>query len=138
MKKWVIFAFICMMLNGIVLIFQKYITILKMDAYISMYLGISYFIGFAACLATVVIKRYPVRIPTVIYGLAGGLLSYLGSYIYILLMGVFPSSLIIPLFSCGSIFMVTIGSAAIFKEKIEKRMVIALAVGILAVAALSI
>lgn len=53
-------------------------------------------------------------------------------------MGVFPSSLIVPLFSCGSIIMVTIGSAAIFKEKITKRMVVALAVGILAVAALSV
>jgi drug/metabolite transporter (DMT)-like permease len=138
MKKWVISAFVSMMLSGIVVIFQKYVTILKMDAYINIYLGISYFIGFAACLAIVVIKRYPVRVKTLIYGLAGGFLSYLGSYLYIVLMGVFPSSLIVPVFSCGSIIMVTIGSAVIFKEKISKRMVAALVVGILAVAALSV
>ncbi len=138
MKKWTIFAFMCMTLNGMVLIFQRYVTILKLDSYINIYLGITYLMGFAVCLAIILAKRYPVKIKTMAYGLAGGILSYLGSYLYTALMGIFPSSFIIPLFSIGSIITVTIGSVVIFKEKIQKRMVAALFVGILSVTFLCI
>lgn len=138
MKKWFTYSLITMMLSGVGYIFQKYISILKLDAYINIYLGISYFIGFSVCLFIVILKKYQVRIQTLAYGLAGGILSYLGSYLYIVYIGVFPSTLIIPLFNCGSIIMVTIGSVIFFKEKIGKRQVFILAVGILAVAALCI
>lgn len=138
MKKWPVFALFSMVLGGIVVILQKYVTVLNMESYISIFLGIAYFIGFSLCLAIVVIKKYPVRVRTLLYGLEGGLLSYLGSYMYVVLIGIFPSSLIVPLYSLGSIITVTIGSSLIFGEKIKSRQRAVLAVGFLAVAALCI
>lgn len=138
MKKWTLFAFTCMTLNGAVLICQKYVTFLNFDSFIGIYLGISYFIGFAACIAAIWFKRHTFSKKAFIYGLSAGLLSYVGSYVYIELMGVFPTALVIPLVSIGSIISITIGSVLIFKEKIRKRMIAAILTGILAVAFLCI
>lgn len=110
----------------------------RLDAYINLYLGISYFIGFAMCLIIIVIRGHAIKARALLYGLAGGILSYVGSYLYIRLMGVFPSALIVPLFSCGSIVLVTLCSVVIFREKISRRLITALFVGVMAVAALCI
>lgn len=138
MKKWIMFSFLCMVFSGIVVIIQKYVTVLNLDSFIDLYLGISYFIGFIACLIAVVAKKYPIGAKTILYGLIGGILSYSGSYLYIKLMGIFPSSLIVPVISIGVIVIVTIGSFIIFKEKLTRKMMAAIAVGILAVAFLCI
>lgn len=138
MKKWFTFAIFCMLLNGMVLIFQKYVTFLSLDSFIDLYLGLSYLIGAAVCIAIVAVKKYPIRVLTVLYGFIGGVLSYIGSFLYVKLMGVFPSSLIVPVFSIGAIIVNAIGSVVIFKEKITKRMKAAIAIGILAVAFLCI
>lgn len=138
MKKWAIFAFMSMVLNGIVIIFQKYVSFLKMDAYIDVYLGISYLIGFAMCLSVIIARKYAVKVPDLSYGLAGGILSYTGSYLYIMLMGVFPSTLLVPLFSCGSIILVTLCSVTLYKERLGKRQILALLTGLAAVTALCI
>ncbi|NLY18513.1 MAG: hypothetical protein GX045_06115 [Clostridiaceae bacterium] len=138
MKKWFTFAMLCMVLNGMVVIFQKYLSVLNLGSFVNLFLGISYFIGFIACLTIIIVKKYPIKALTVLYGFIGGILSYSGSYLYIKLLGVFPSSLIVPVFSIGGVIVVTIGSVVIFKEKITKRMIATIAVGILAVAFLCI
>jgi len=138
MKKWFTFAFLSMLLNGIVLVFQKYVTILNFGSFIDHYLGLCYLIGSIASAIIVVKKKYPIKLLTVLYGLAGGILSYTGSYLYVKLMGVFTSSLIVPVFSIGGIVFTAIGSVIIFNEKITKKMKAAMAVGILAVAFLCI
>jgi uncharacterized membrane protein len=138
MKKWFTFAMLCIVLNGMVVIFQKYLSVLNLGSFVNLFLGISYFIGFIACLTIIIVKKYPIKALTVLYGFIGGILSYSGSYLYIKLLGVFPSSLIVPVFSIGGVIVVTIGSVVIFKEKITKRMIATIAVGILAVAFLCI
>jgi len=138
MKKWPVFAFLSMILSGIVVIFQKYVTVLQFDNFISHYLGISYLFGFFVCVAVVLIRKYRVDVRTVVYGAVGGIFSFLGSYLYIAQMGVFPAYIVIPIFSFGIIVAVSVGSALIFREKLERRQYFALAVGLLAVVALSI
>ena len=90
------------------------------------YLVFVFLVALTLCLVLCVVKRQSVTLPDVLCGFALGIPNYLSSRFLLQALGSVPAVVVYPSFSVGTIVTVTLVGVICFREKLEKRKLIAL------------
>ena len=98
-------------------IYQKY----AMSDYKSVFLFFIFFVAFLISVVYTKKKKAKVTRKDVLTGFAVGIPNLFSSFFLILSLDTLTTSVAFPLFSAGSILLITLGGYAIFKEKISRK-----------------
>ena len=90
------------------------------------FLVFTFLIALVLCLALCVVKKQSVTLPDVLCGLALGVPNYMSARFLLWALREVPAVVVYPSFSVGTIIVVTLVGVAAFREKVEKRKLIAL------------
>lgn len=102
------------------------------------YLLFTFATALALCGAMCIVKKQRLALADVLFGAAVGIPNYLSSKFLLLSLGSVPAVAAYPTFSVGTIVLVTAAGVLLFKEKLEKRKLIALGVILAALALLNV
>jgi multidrug transporter EmrE-like cation transporter len=109
-------------------IFQKY----ALNAYKDVFLFAVFFVAFLISLTYTRLKKSPVTKRDLILGLAVGIPNLFSSYFLILALDTITTSVAFPIYSAGSIVLINLGSLLIYKEHIQNKNKIAIALTLVA------
>lgn len=109
-------------------IFQKY----ALNAYKDVFLFAVFFVAFLISLTYTRLKKSPVTRRDLILGLAVGIPNLFSSYFLILALDTITTSVAFPIYSAGSIVLINLGSLLIYKEHIQNKNKIAIALTLVA------
>ncbi|MBM7562441.1 SMR family transporter [Fusibacter tunisiensis] len=109
-------------------IFQKY----ALNAYKDVFLFAVFFVAFLISLIYTRLKKSPVTRRDLILGLAVGIPNLFSSYFLILALDTITTSVAFPIYSAGSIVLINLGSLLIYKEHIQNKNKIAIALTLVA------
>ena len=90
------------------------------------FLVFTFLIALVLCLALCAVKKQSVTLPDVLCGLALGVPNYMSARFLLWALREVPAVVVYPSFSVGTIIVVTLVGVAAFREKVEKRKLIAL------------
>jgi multidrug transporter EmrE-like cation transporter len=90
------------------------------------FLVFTFLIALALCLVLCVVKKQSVTLPDVLCGLALGVPNYMSARFLLWALTDVPAVVVYPSFSVGTIIAVTLVGVMCFREKVEKRKVIAI------------
>ena len=90
------------------------------------FLVFTFLIALVLCLALCAVKKQSVTVPDVLCGLALGVPNYMSARFLLWALREVPAVVVYPSFSVGTIIVVTLVGVAAFREKVEKRKLIAL------------
>lgn len=90
------------------------------------FLVFTFLIALVLCLALCAVKKQSVTVPDVLCGLTLGVPNYMSARFLLWALREVPAVVVYPSFSVGTIIVVTLVGVAAFREKVEKRKLIAL------------
>ncbi len=90
------------------------------------FLVFTFLIALALCLVLCVVKKQSVTLPDVLCGLALGVPNYFSARFLLWALKDVPAVVVYPTFSVGTIILVTLVGVFCFREKVEKRKLIAI------------
>ena len=102
------------------------------------YLLFTFATALVICVVMCAVKKQRVGLADVLFGAAVGVPNYLSSKFLLLSLNSVPAVAAYPTFSVGTIVLVTVAGVAMFREKLEKRKLIALGVILVALALLNV
>ena len=102
------------------------------------YLLFTFATALVICVVMCAVKKQKIAQVDVLFGAAVGIPNYLSSKFLLLSLNAVPAVAAFPTFSVGTIVLVTLAGVLLFKEKLEKRKLIALGVILVALALLNI
>lgn len=102
------------------------------------FLFYTFVVAFLLCLALAVWRKEKCGIRELLFGLALGVPNFYSARFLLASMKTVPAVIAYPTFSVGTILTVTLAGVALFKEKLNKRQWIALAMILLALALLNL
>ena len=108
------------------------------EALSEQYLLITFATALAICGVMCLAKKQRLTLADVLFGAAVGIPNYLSSKFLLLSLSSVPAVAAYPTFSVGTIVLVTAAGVMLFKEKLERRKLIALGVILAALALLNI
>ena len=108
------------------------------EALSEQYLLITFATALVLCGVMCIVKKQKLAIADVLFGAAVGIPNYLSSKFLLLSLSSVPAVAAYPTFSVGTIVLVTAASVLLFKEKLEKRKLVALGVILAALALLNV
>ena len=108
----------------------------ELDSHFLLY---TFFCALILCIILCIVKRQRFRPADALFGLMLGIPNYLSSRFFLLALGDGISSLIAyPVFSAGTIVLVTLTGAVVFKEKLSRKQLISLALILVALVLLNL
>lgn len=96
-------------------------------AHANYFLVFTFLIALVLCVILCIVKKQSVTLPDVLCGLALGVPNYMSARFLLWALTDVPAVVVYPTFSVGTIIVVTLVGVLAFREKVEKRKLIALA-----------
>lgn len=96
-------------------------------AHANYFLVFTFLIALVLCVLLCIVKKQSVTLPDVLCGLALGVPNYMSARFLLWALTDVPAVVVYPTFSVGTIIVVTLVGVLAFREKVEKRKLIALA-----------
>ena len=90
------------------------------------FLVFTFLVALMLCIALCVVKKQSVTLPDVLCGLALGIPNYMSARFLLWALVDVPAVVVYPTFSVGTIVVVTLVGVLAFREKVEKRKLIAI------------
>ena len=90
------------------------------------FLVFTFLIALVLCTVLCLVKKHSVAVPDVLCGLALGIPNYMSARFLLWALRDVPAVVVYPSFSVGTIIVVTLAGVLCFREKVEKRKLVAL------------
>ncbi len=95
-------------------------------AHAGQFLAITFFVALLGCLILCLTKKQPVALPDVLWGLALGVPNYMSARFLLFALKEVPAVVVYPSFSVGTIVLVTLIGVTAFREKVDRKKLMAL------------
>lgn len=109
-------------------IFQKY----AISEYKSVFLFFVFFIAFIISLITTLKRKKRVKKIDLITGVLVGIPNLFSSFFLIMSLNYMKTSVVFPIYSAGSIVIITLAGTLVFKEKLKRKEIVAIIMTIIA------
>ena len=136
MSAWLLLAFGAFLCNGLVLVAQKWISA-HYATFTQSFLVCSFLTSALACVLALTVRRRWPKPHELALGAVAGLLSYGGNIFLLQALRDAPSYRVLPVMFGVWMVVVAVVSWTVMKERLSRRRLAALLVGILAVVLLS-
>lgn len=134
MNNWLLMGLLTMLLNGVVLTMQKLVPVRFTNSYLLMF----YVVGGLICWIAAAVLGKRVRLLDVAFGVAAGLMSYVGNVFMIRGLSMGRAALVFPIVYGISMVLVTLISVVCFRERLTPRGICAVIVGIASIVVLKL
>ncbi|MBS4537683.1 EamA family transporter [Clostridium sp. D2Q-11] len=115
-------------------IFQKY----ALSEYKSLFLFFVFFIAFIISLMVTIKRNKPVETRDIITGILVGIPNLFSSFFLIMALNYMKTSVVFPIYSAGSIVIITLAGTLFFKERLKNKEIIAIVMTIVALILINI